>query len=256
MLLFLRLSCLLACVAWVDALADEYRLYVDDAPPSRRLLARLPELRADPANAGVTWTIVRLGAGAPAAEQTGNAVSALKDGVRYVPTIVMADKEGVAYARVIGAVSTREGRTFAERLSQARAMKQADRSGPTDRRKADGDYAKLYELVCRASHIDAAADAPTIRTLEKELRAALAVEGVPAAVRQHVALTTLYPLALRRYAQAYHGAHTPESEALFLRAVGILEEARDMNPASDAGRRAHQMREELRRARLQAARLD
>ena len=59
-----------------------------------------------------------------------------------------------------------------------------------------------------------------------------------------------YILALSR------DAHTAESEEAFNRAVAVLEEVRDMDRASVCGRRAHQLREELRRARLAAARYD
>ena len=54
----------------------------------------------------------------------------------------------------------------------------------------------------------------------------------------------------------YREAHTPESEDAFNQAVAVLEEVRDMNRSSVCGRRAHQLREELRRARLAAARYD
>lgn len=235
--------------------ADEYRLYVDDAPPSRNLLAGLNRLRSDPAYAGVTWKIIRLGAATPRHEQLANAALALADGIRYLPTLALADEKGL-YARVIGAVGTREGRSFAERLAQARAMKKADRSGLAGRLTADAAYARLYELIGEASCFCDGADARTIAAMEADVSAALDHPAIPPALRQHVTLTILYPLALRRYALAYNGAHTPESEALFLRAVGILEHARDMDPTSETGRKAHQLREELRRARLQAARMD
>lgn len=253
MQLTFSLSCFLVCFAGASAIADEYRVYVDDALPSRRLLARLPQLRA--AHAGITWKIVRLGASAPAREQPGNTLAALQDGVRYLPTLVLADEKGV-YARVIGAVATREGRTFEDRLAQAQAMKQGDRFALTERLKTEGDYARLYSLVCRATQLAQTADAAAITTLEGHLREALGKDTVAKGVRQHITLAVLYPLALRRYVLAYHGAHTPESEALFLRAIGILEEARDIDPATADGRQAHQLREELRRARLQAARQD
>ncbi len=235
--------------------ADEYRVYVDNARPSRELIARMGRLQSDPAHAGVAWRIVRLGAGVPDATLRANTIAALRDGIYYLPTLVLSDEKG-PYARVVGAVATQEGRTFDERLAQARSMKTSDRRPAIGVRAADRASAELYELLVRVSQIDDDTGSETVLQLEDDVRRYLQTPQVTAAERQRLTLEVLYPLALRRYAKAYRGAHTPESEALFLRAVAILEEARDIDPASEAGKRAHEWREELRRARLRAARYD
>lgn len=250
----MRLTVLLLCLTACAALADEYRVYVDNAPPSRELLARMARLQSDPAHAGAAWRILRLGPGVPEAPLRANTLDAINDGVRYLPTLVLADENG-PYARVIGAVDTREGRTFAERLALARRMKTASRR-PEAARRRSGVKAELYELLCRATSIGDDADAAAVTQLEEDLQRYLQRPEIALADRQRLTLDILYPLALRRYALAYDGAHTPESEALFLRAIDLLEEARDMDRESEAGRRAHEMREELRRARLRAARYD
>lgn len=251
----MRPTVLLLCLSACSALADEYRVYVDNAQPSRELLARMGRLQSDPTHAGTAWRIFRLGSGVPKTALHANTMDALKDGVRYLPTLVLADEQGT-YARVVGAVGTQEGRSFTERLAVARRMKtSAQRPAATRQRTGDGK-AELYELLCRAVEIGDESNAATVAKLEEDMRHYLQRPDTVPADRQRLTLDVLYPLALRRYALSYDGAHTPESEALFLRAVDLLEEARDMDRDSETGKRAHEMREELRRARLRAARYD
>lgn len=249
----MRLTVLLLCLSACAAMADEYRVYVDNAQPSRELLARMGQLQSDPAHAGTVWRIIRLGSGAPKTALRNNTLDALNDGVRYLPTLVLADENGV-YARVVGAVGTQEGRPFTERLAMARRMKTSLRR-PAAVNNRSGK-AELYELLCRVSDIGADADAASVAKLEEDMRSYLQRRDITSENRQRLTLDVLYPLALRRYSLAYDGAHTPESERLFLRAVELLEEARDMDRDSETGRRAHEMREKLRRARLDAARYD
>lgn len=251
----MRLTVLLFCLSACVTAADEYRVYADNARPSRELLARIGRLQSDPAHANAAWRILRLGSGVPEAALRANTLAALKDGVRYLPTLVLADENGL-YARVVGAVGTQEGRTFAQRLAAARSMKTAARRPEAARKHTGGGKAELYELLTRSAEIGGDADADAIAQLEDDMRRYLQRPGASPADRQRLTLDVLYPLALRRYALACQGAHTPESEALFLRAVDLLEEARDMDCDSETGRRAHEMREELRRARLKAARYD
>ncbi len=69
---------------------------------------------------------------------------------------------------------------------------------------------------------------------------------------QYIRLHFLYPLLLIKYTKMYQGAHTLASEEQFLQAVEELELARDIDPHSSYGRRAYELRETLRRARLNA----
>lgn len=80
--------------------------------------------------------------------------------------------------------------------------------------------------------------------------------SLPVHERQLILLSMVHPLWVRLEDALYRGAHSPESEEAFSRAIEVLEEVRDMDRASVCGRRAHQLREELRRARLAAARYD
>lgn len=61
-----------------------------------------------------------------------------------------------------------------------------------------------------------------------------------------ILLSMVHPLWVRLEEALYRDAHTAESEEAFNQAVAVLEEVRDMDRASVCGRRAHQLREELR----------
>ncbi len=77
-------------------------------------------------------------------------------------------------------------------------------------------------------------------------------------MRQYELLTMVHPLWVRLEALYYRqsGAHCGKSEEAFNKAVETLEYARDLDNASDYGRHAHGLREELRKARLQAKKYD
>ena len=80
--------------------------------------------------------------------------------------------------------------------------------------------------------------------------------ALPVADRQLLLLAMVHPLWVRLEEVLYQGAHSAESEEAFNSAIAVLEEVRDMDRSSVCGRRAHQLREELRKARLAAARYD
>ena len=101
-----------------------------------------------------------------------------------------------------------------------------------------------------------ACDAPSIRKCLEAWRKRADDPSLPLEERQLILLSMVHPLWVRLEEALYRDAHTAESEEAFNRAVAVLEEVRDMDRASVCGRRAHQLREELRRARLAAARYD
>lgn len=78
----------------------------------------------------------------------------------------------------------------------------------------------------------------------------------PVAERQLILLAVVHPLWVRLEKVLYQDAHNQESEEAFTQAIAVLGEVRDLDPSSVCGRRAHQLREELRKARLAAARYD
>ena len=101
-----------------------------------------------------------------------------------------------------------------------------------------------------------ACKASSIRTCLEAWRACADDPSLSVEERQLILLSMVHPLWVRLEEVLYREAHTPESEDAFNQAVAVLEEVRDMNRSSVCGRRAHQLREELRRARLAAARYD
>ncbi len=76
--------------------------------------------------------------------------------------------------------------------------------------------------------------------------------------RQCVLVAYVYPLLVTKCRDIFRaaGVNTPELEEAFNCSVKVLEEARDLDPQSYWGRMAHTTREELRKARLEAARYD
>ncbi len=84
------------------------------------------------------------------------------------------------------------------------------------------------------------------------------LRGLSVSLRQFIALNCLYPALLQKMCVLYaaNGSHSPQSEQIFLQSVTALEKARDLDPLSPTGRRAHELREQLRAARLRSKRFD
>lgn len=250
-----RLFFLLFCLPWGISLlpGDEFRVYAGSDKPSRDLMRRLPDLKRDPRFAKATWKILQK----PGDEKTGDLSfdeAAIRDGIRYLPTIVLSDERG-PYAKVIGAVATQEGKTFEERLSSAMNGKRANRSLWDLRRQAGLYAARLYNLLHRALLIPMD-DASAIKSFLEETRELISEEATETSLRQSLLLRVVYPMQLRLYILAYDGAHTPESERHFLEAIATLEQIRDIDPRTESGREAHRLREEMRRERLRASKYD
>lgn len=112
---------------------------------------------------------------------------------------------------------------------------------------------KTAELLCESFR---ASEAPSIRKCLEAWRARADDPSLPVEERQLILLAMVHPLWVRLEGALCRDAHTAESEEAFNRAIAVLEEVRDMDRSSVCGRRAHQLREELRKARLAAARYD
>lgn len=81
-------------------------------------------------------------------------------------------------------------------------------------------------------------------------------EDFDRARKQHLLLTFVYPLYVNKAFRLYQGANNGELEEAFNQSIDILEQVRDMDRDSKWGRQAHAIREELRKARLAAAKYD
>lgn len=251
----LRFFCSLCCLlsATLAVHADEFFVYTGEGKPSHDFLQLLPKLKEDPRFRGVEWKVLHEKGESPEEERMFSE-SAIRDGIRYLPTIVLRDERG-SYAKVVGTVATQQGRSLEERLLTALAQKNKDRSHRLQKEKTNLHDARLYSLLCRISDVDITQKSALEAMLE-ETMAYISSEKVPTELKQYLLLYAAYPMQMHLYALAYNGGHTPESERLFLKAIAFLEEARDINPRSTLGRNAHKLREELRAARLQAAKLD
>lgn len=109
------------------------------------------------------------------------------------------------------------------------------------------------QLLCESFQ---ACDAPSIRKCLEAWRKRAQDSSLPVEERQLILLSMVHPLWVRLEGVLYRDGHNAESEEAFNRAVAVLEEVRDMDRSGVCGRRAHQLREELRKARLAAARYD
>lgn len=109
------------------------------------------------------------------------------------------------------------------------------------------------ELLCESFQ---ACEVASIRKCLEAWRNKADDPSLPVEERQLILLSMVHPLWVRLEESLYRGAHTAESEEAFNRAIAVLEEVRDMDRSSVCGRRAHLLREELRKARLAAARYD
>lgn len=109
------------------------------------------------------------------------------------------------------------------------------------------------DLLCESFQ---ACETPAIRKCLERWRNRAADPSLSVEERQLILLSMVHPLWVRLEESLYRDGHNAESEEAFNRAISVLEEVRDMDRSSVCGRRAHQLREELRKARLAAARYD
>ena len=123
-------------------------------------------------------------------------------------------------------------------------------------REAADRLAKNRETASLLRESFLARDASSIRDCLAAWRKKADDPALPVADRQLLLLAMVHPLWVRLEDVLYQGAHSAESEEAFNCAIAVLEEVRDMDRSSVCGRRAHQLREELRKARLAAARYD
>lgn len=178
-------------------------------------------------------------------EELRTQCDALAADVRFLPCLVLRDERG-PYALL----SLR--RLTSEKIAQARQLASSpDREKLAEQRRIVSTLFYLRALTCMP-------DVPEeLRTSALErMEQMTELSSLSVQLRQFIALNCLYPALMQLYRERYDGAHTPQSEQLFRRAVVVLEKARDMDPLSRYGRIAYDLREELRTARLHAKRFD
>ncbi len=171
--------------------------------------------------------------------------SAMSAGVHVLPCLALQDERGCYAVLPLRGLSARGVHTARE---LARAPRRAELAA---QRLLAADL--YFDIAC--------ARLPFIPMHEKtaamaHLRRLAESETLSVKTRQFIVLHCLYSSLMCMYAAEYSGAHTTTSEQLFLQAIAALEIARDMDASSEIGRLAHQEREKLRAARLQAKKID
>jgi len=165
---------------------------------------------------------------------------AIENGVTTLPCLVLPGKrEGDNIVLPLKGLTR-------EKLAEYRQTHPASSPQTEEMQKRRFD-AHLYLLCARVGLTPLNDDALTQAV--QESRRLLRHRQIQPNRQQFIGLRLLYPLLMEQYRRGYKGAHTPETEAKLLEAIAALEEARDVDPQSALGRRAHEERERLRMAR-------
>lgn len=226
-------------------------------------------------------------------------------GIGLLPTMVLCDREGKAYARIFGGIKTdqdalglvdRLNKSCERKLERDTAFEAAKKTSGKEKEKWllkgletvpvsawSSDYPeimrqlatlgsraveyqkalqaeekrkrdeKLSSLMLRASVCPNLADADR---LLNDMQGILNTPDLDVETKQFILLNGTYPLLVKKAGFHHNGTANMALEQAFDESVKTLEKVRDMNPSSYWGREAHRIREELRRARLSAARYD
>lgn len=166
---------------------------------------------------------------------------ALAAGVTHLPCLVIADDQGPFATLLLRGLKRADINKAAE-LATA-----ADRREKAKRREFN---AGLYLLFARCEYDEKTPE--TLSELVNECHILLSQNECSKELQQLIGLRCLYPLLMKQYATGHQGAHTPETEAKLLEAIAALEQARDIDPDSALGKRAHDERHRLRMARRKA----
>lgn len=235
------LSFIAAAVLTPPAAAVTYTVYTaagKNTPELQKMVHKLLPLSPDEKP---TCRFLELTTDCKELPQAEIQAEAIEAGVTHLPCLVLADDMG-PYATLLLHGLTRQ--SIEQAATQATAP---ERESKTEQRRFDS---QLYLLFARC-----AMEEPTAETLDElvqESRLLLSHELCPKEMQQLIGLRCLYPLLMKQYAIGHTGAHTPATEAKLLEAIAALEAARDLDPESATGKRAHDERHRLRMARREA----
>lgn len=226
--------------SFTPAGAEEYTVYFRQGTNTAALVRMLTPLRKAEPQSECRYVV--LSDKADIMAEAINSANAIKAGVDELPCLVLADSSGPYATLPLHKLS-------AESLQAAKARaRAANRAETAERRNFTAQQYLLLARMCMTTPLQG-------ETLEKCLSTCRALMAHPLATpadKQRLGFECLYPLLLRQYTNMYNGAHTPASEARFLEAIAALETARDIDRNSPTGRKAHDERERLRKARRQA----
>ncbi len=206
-------------------------------------LNALKEKLVEPSDSQARWQFIALAASPARDEATTKKVAkAIAAGVRNLPCLIMRHK-GQNYAKLEGEQLRAYRITQAEKDAASSPILPDDFSAHLS--------SELYLLRCELAR-EPKPTADVLRNWIVRCRLLADNTACTEELEQLLRLNYLYPLLLQLYTQLYDGAHTVETEEIFLEAVKELERARDIDPRSHRGRTAYQMREDLRKERLRA----
>lgn len=235
------LSLIAAAVLSRPAAADTYTVYTAEGKNTPELQEMVRKILPAPPEGNPDCRFLELRTDCNELPQAEIQADAIEAGVTHLPCLVLADAVG-PYATLLLQGLTRQ--TIEQATAQATAP---DRESKTEQRRFDS---QLYLLFARC-----AMEEPTDETLAElveDSRRLLSHELCPKEMQQLIGLRCLYPLLMKQYAIGHTGAHTPATEAKLLEAITALETARDLDPESALGKRAHDERHRLRMARREA----
>lgn len=140
-------------------------------------------------------------------------------------------------------------------LKEANSTNRAWRRALSASKRTESEYA-ILDAIAR---LPASQASPPVKELDDSIKRFETICGshdLTVERKQFVLLSYVYPLYVRKTSALYKGVNNGELEDAFNRSVEILEQVRDLDPTTSWGRRAHELREELRKARLAAAKYD
>ncbi|MDO5470151.1 MAG: hypothetical protein Q4F38_02525 [Akkermansia sp.] len=224
------------------ALADTYTVYLPvgaDSPELRKLVEKT--LPKETPEATVECRYIELPQDCDDMSGAETIAAAMEAGVTHLPCLVAADENG-PYATLL--LRGLQPKAVIDAVAAAVAPDREEKAEPNRYR------ARMYRLFARCKYESATEE--QLHPLVSECRQLLNHPLCTREQQQLIGLRCLYPLLMKQYAQAYKGAHTPATEAKLLEAIAALEAARDINPDSALGKRAHDERHRLRMARREA----
>ncbi len=230
-----------AAVLTPPAAAEVYTVYTAQGKNTPELQQLVRKLLPATADSQPECKFVELRKDCPDLQQAEEQAAAIAAGVTHLPCLVIANADG-PYATLLLRGLTRKD------------IEQAETQANKDNQQAEREQrffaAQLYLLFARCAMEEATDE--QLSELVQESRQLLSHELCTPELQQLIGLRCLYPLLMKQYAIGHTGAHTPETEAKLLEAIAALEEARDIDPNSSLGKRAHDERYRLRMARREA----
>ncbi len=223
------------------AAAASYTVYLQEGRDSEALRKQVTELLPKPAEGQAECKFVVLNSKPNNAEQAEAQAAAIAAGITHLPALVLTDAEGPYATLLLQGLKTQDI-VKAEELA-----KSPDRQEKTAQREFQS---RLYLLFAACSQEVSAPE--ELEESVQECRQLLSDEYCTRELQQLIGLRCLYPLLMKQYALGHTGAHTPATEAKLLEAIAALETARDIDPNSKLGKRAHDERHRLRMARREA----